>query len=807
MTLMTEVRQTLRSLLKQPGFLLTAVLTLALGVGAVSAVYSVVHGVLLKPLPYPEPERIVEVRRVQGNYGGPVSAPLYADWQAGTGDVFQALGGYFPRLSTITGDAGAERATTLQVTPGYWEVMGLQPALGRWFGEAEERAGERVVVLGHARWLQRHAGDPGIVGQTLSLNGQPHTIVGIAPPALKLPQPAELYVPTHLPLSGSGRGSNFLMVLARLAPGVSIETAGAALSGLTTRLAEAHPEHAELRARLVPVALSSQGGLATPLWNLFAAALLVLLIACANLANLMLTRAGQREAELAVRAALGASRLRLARSAVIEAGWIGLLGGLGGVLLAALAVPMLLAGAPDLLPAQAEVRLDAGVVAASLAMGLVTVLLFALLPAHRAARAAPAGSLGDAGRGPASSRAGQRLRRMLVVGEVALALSLLAGAGLMIESLRRLGEVDAGVHTEGVLTASVLLSLPPGPEGEEWEDSYRRITQALAPRLDAVLARVAALPGVEAVGISDALPLSAMDNISSTIRVIGGDHAEGEEPGANWRFVNPDFFAAVGQRIERGRGLADSDARIGEFPDTVLVNRHFADRHLGGDAALGRQIDFFGGPKTVVGIVADARLYGPTREAIPEVYLHHHHAVMEQNFLALRVNGDPLALSEPLRRTLRELDPNLPVSAIRPYQALADELSQARQFHLRLMGLYSLLALGLAAVGLYGVISHGVQQRRQELGIRMSLGADAGRLLRLLLGQGLQLIGVGLGLGLIGAWLLGRALAHQLHGVAAIEPTVLLAVAALLGGVGLIACLLPSWKAVRADPIRALRGA
>ncbi|MCU0754552.1 MAG: ADOP family duplicated permease [Xanthomonadales bacterium] len=809
MTLMTEARQALRSLLKQPGFFLTAVLTLALGVGAVSAVYSVVHGVLLKPLPYPEPERIVEVRRVQGQYGGPVSRPLYLDWQAGSAEHFSALAAWTGRIGTLTAESGAERVQMLQVTPSFFPLMGMAPAAGRWFDEAEEARGERVTVLSHALWQSRYAGDPGIVGRTLTIDGRPHMVVGIAPAALKLPAAAELYVPTFLPTSGTDRGTNYLMVLGRLAPGVDAPAALARLDALNAALLQQYPEeYTNFGVRLVPLAATAQGGLATPLWNLFAAALLVLLIACANLANLMLARAGQREAELAVRAALGASRLRLAGVTLIEAGLIGLIGGGMGVLLAALGVPLLLAGTPELLPAQAEVRLDLGVVAVSLALGLGTLLLFALLPAHRAARTAPAGSLSEAGRGPAAGRGSARVRRALVVTEVALALALLSGAGLMIESLRRLGAVDAGVETRGVLTANVVLTLPPGPDGEGWEEIYRRMSGGLAPRIDALLATVAALPGVEAVGISDALPLSAINNMSSTIRVIGADAPEGKEPGANWRFVNPDYFAAVGQRIERGRGLTDADARVGEIPTTVLVNRTFAERHLGGaEAAIGRQIEFVGGTQTIVGVVGDARLNGPARAVVPEVYLHHHHGIHEQLYLALRVQGDPLALAEPLRRALKDLDPTIPVSELRPFAALADALTGEREFHLRLMGLFSVLALGLAAVGLYGVISHGVQQRRQELGIRMSLGADAPRLLRLLLGQVLRLIGTGLALGLVGAWLLGRALQHQLYGVGAIEPGVLLGVAVLLGGVALIAGLLPSLGAVRTDPIRALRGA
>ena len=808
MTLLSEIRQSLRSLLRQPGFLFTAVLTLALGGGAVTAVSSVVYGVLLKPLPYPQAERIVEVLRVQENYGGPVSRPLYFDWREATRDQFEALAATNGGISTLRIGEAAERRISYRVSPEFWTVMGLPPLLGRWFGEAEEDSGDKVAVLSHALWQQRFGGRSEVIGERIELNGEAWTVIGVAPEALRLPEGAELYLPTHLPLSGAARGTSYLRLLGRYAEGVTPAQVEAALTAVNARLAETYPEDsAKLGARLKPLRDSLGAHLQDPLWSLFVASLLVLLIACANLANLLLARASQRRAEYAVRAALGAARGRLLRAALVEALLIGVLGAIGGALIAAGGVPLLLAGAPDLLPAQAEVALDWRVLAACLALSLGTLLLFALLPARRAAKVPPAGSLGDAGRGPAAGRHGGRARRVLVVAEVALALTLLAGAGLMIESLRRLGEVDTGVQTEGVLTASVVLSVPPGPDGEAWEDSYRRHTLSIAPKLDAVLAAVAALPGVEAVGISDALPLSAMDNYSSSVRVIGSEPVEGQEPGASWRFVNPDYFAAVGLLIEQGRGLQDSDARAGELPQTVMVNASFARRFMGEGDPVGRQIEFLGGPKTVVGVVADARHFGADREPTPEVYMHHHQAVQEQYFLALRVRGEPMALAEPLRRALQALDPAMPLSAIRPFETLAVELNQLRQFRLQLMAIFSVVALSLAAIGLYGVISYGVQQRRQELGIRMSLGADARHLLGLLMRQGLGLLFAGLALGAVGAVLLGRSLSTQLFGVGSVEPVVLLSVAGVLGAVGLAACLIPSLRAVRADPVQSLRGA
>jgi predicted permease len=808
MNLLVEIRQSLRGLLRQPGFLFTAALTLALGVGAVTAVFSVVYGVLLKPLPYPQAERIVEVLRVQENYGGPVSRPLYFDWREATRGQFAALAATNGGISTLRIGDAAERRTSYRVSPEFWSVMGLDPLIGRWFSQAEEDSGEKVAVLSHGLWQERFGGRGDVIGERIDLNGEAWTVIGVAPATLRLPDGAEIYLPTHLPLSGASRGTNYLRVIGLYADGVSPEQAEAALAAVNVRMAETYPEeYASLGARLRPLRESLGAQLEQPLWSLFAASLLVLLIACANLANLLLARASQRGAEYAVRAALGAGRGRLLRAAMVEALLIGVIGALGGALIAAVGVPVLLAGAPDLLPAQADVGLDLRVLGLCLALGLGTLLVFAVLPARRVADVAPAGSLAEAGRGPASGRQGNRARRALVVSEVALALTLLAGAGLMIESLRRLGEIDTGVKAEGVLTASLVLNVPPGPDGEGWEDSYRRHTLHIAPKLDAVVAAVEALPGVQAVGISDSLPLSAIDNYSSSVRVVGSEPVEGDEPGANWRFVNPDFFAAVGLPIEQGHGLDDSDARAGELPQNVLVNRSFARRYMGEADPVGRQIDFLGGPKTVVGVVGDTRHFGADREPPREVYMHHHQAVQEQFFLAVRVRGEPMALAEPLRRALQALDPAMPVTEIRPFEAMAGELNQLRRFNLRLMAIFSAVALGLAAIGLYGVISYGVQQRRQELGIRMSLGADARRLLILLLRQGLGLLLTGLALGLVGALLLGRALSGQLFGVGTFEPGVLLAVAGVLGVVGLVACLIPSLRAVRMDPAQGLRGA
>lgn len=804
----SELRLAWRSLLRQPGFLAIAVFTLALGVGSVSAVYSVVNGVLLQPLPYPQAERILRLNRDQPPYGGPVARPVLEDWRAATQGLLSDVGAFHQATLNLTGEGEAERLSAQRVTPEFWQVMGLAPLHGRWFGAEEERSGERVVVLAHAFWQRRFGGDAGVVGRDIVLNGEPHRVLAVAPPRFLYPGSTQVYVPTYLPLASTGRDSNYLFVIGRLAPGAAIEQVEQALAATNARLAEEYPaEHESLGVRLLVLPQLLTSGVQQPLLVLLAASGLVLLIACANLASLLLARASPRRRELSLRAALGAGRRRLLSGQLAEALLLALLGGGLGLLLAALAVPALIAQAPDLLPSHGSPGVDLTVAGVSLGLCLLTVLAFALAPALGAARVDPAATLSEDGRGGSGGRARSRLRSGLVVAEVALSLTLLAGAGLMIDSLRRLGDVDTGVRSEGVLTAAFVLPIEEGPPGEDFVDMYRRHTLAAAGRLDAILERVRALPGVEAVGVSDALPLSGTDNISSNVEIIGRAPPESrsQQPGANWRFINPDFLPAMGLRLLRGRGLDATDARPGEFPTTVLANETFVRRFLGDADPIGQQVQFLGDAKTIVGVLADVRSFGPEREPPPELYMSHANALQSQFHLAVRVGGDPLALAEPLRRALRELEPAMPVFDLRSMEAVAAQGGQLRRFNLQLMAGFSVIALGLAAIGLYGVIAYSVAQRRHEFGIRLSLGASAQRLLGMVLGQAARLVALGLALGLAGALLLGRVLSSQLYGVGAAEPAVLLAVLLLMGAVGLVACLLPALRASRVPPATALR--
>jgi putative ABC transport system permease protein len=803
-----ELRYALRGLRASPGFFLVAVATLALGIGSVCAVYSVVDGVLLKPLPYPDAERIFHVERVQEPFGGPVSGPLYSDWREGTAAQFESLAALAGITVNAGGEGEAERLRGYAVTPEFWQVIGLPAQAGRYFGIDEEAGGEKVVVLSHALWQRRYGGDTGIVGSDIVLNNEAYRVVGIAPAAHVFPGDGDVFVPTALPVDSRDRTTSYLSVIGRLRAGVDAQAALAAVERVNVAAIRDNAELYEgLGARIVSMREARVGDVTQPLLVLFAASALVLLIACANLANLLLARGTRRHRELAVRSALGAARSRLLRVVLTEALLVAIVGGGAGVALAAVAVPILLASAPGMLPGQAQIGVDGGVVAISLSISVAVVLLFSLWPAMRAARVAPAAAMQEEGRSGTAGRGRGRARSILVTAEIALSLTLLVGAGLLIESLRQIGRIDTGVRTENVLTVAFVPPVPPGDPTADFTAEYLRRMQALAPRLNAIIDRVSAIPGVTSVGISDALPLSGLDNASSDFDLIGREAASGgvAKVGASWRFASPDFFDAMGMRIVRGRNLSAADQRAGEFPSAVLINETFARRHFADSDPVGTQVSFLGGPKTIVGVVSDARQMGQELQPGVEAYLPHIYSIHAEYFLAMKVQGDPMAYAEQLRQALREIEPQMPVYAMRAMDELAAAGVAMRRFNLQLMSIFSGVALLLAAIGLYGVIAYSVADRRHEFGIRLSLGANGSRLLGLVLRQGMTLVLAGVVIGLIGALALGQALSSQLVGVGSADPAVIGVVVMLLAGIALVACLVPALRASRVDPMVALR--
>lgn len=805
--LIDELRHAFRALRARPGFALTAVLTLMLGIGAVAAIFTVYDAVLLKPLPFADSARIVRVMREQAPVkNSPVSPPVFREWAERSGAAFDAIGAWVPQTLNLTGAGNAERLTGYTVTPGFWNVFGQPLALGRSFGEAEENSNERVVVLGDALWRTRFAADPSVVGRDVDLNGEHWRVIGVTAPAFRYPFDAQLWTPTYLPANTAGRGANSLAPVARLAPGVTPAQAREVMRGITDWQAENFPgESAPLQAQVERledlVGRNVRGSLSV----LFGAALLVLLIACANLASLMLTRGQTRAQELAVRSALGAGHARLMRSVLAEAILLAAAGAIAALLFAQVALHALLRFAPDLLPTYNAPAIDLRVVLATMLVAVVTLVLFGLAPAWRAGRADPALALHSGARGQVGGQGQARARGVLVAAEIALAMTLLAGAGLLIDSLRQLSKVDSGLHdSEHVLAANFSLPVPAMQAGEDFPTWYARIKATLEPNLDMLQARLRALPGVTSVAITNALPASGQGSWNGGFRIAGR-----EVPGdaiAEFRFGSPDTFRTFGIALKAGRAFDDADGTRALFPTEVLVNQTFVERYLGGGDALGKQVSIYDdSPKTIVGVIGDVRQSGLDREADAEVWMPARTVPVGDLALALKVDGDALALAPTLRRAMQETFPDVPVYAVRTMDEVTSETTRLRRFNMTLMSAFAATALALAGIGLYGVIAWIAAQRRREIGVRQSFGATRAHIHAMMLKSGLSMIVPGLVAGVAGALAIGHLIGSQLYGVGAADPRVLAGVVLVLALVALAACLIPSWRALRIPPMETLR--
>lgn len=798
----------LRRLLARPGFLATAVLTLALGIGAVAAILTVYDAVFLKPLPFRDAERIVRVLRDQPPVSAsPVSPPVLREWRDRHGGVFDAFGAFVPQTVSLTGAGGADRLQAYQVTPGYWQVFGQPLALGRPFDEADEQAGERVVVIGDALWRDRFGADASVIGQSLQLNGEAWTVVGVAEPGFRYPADAQVWLPTFLPANTAGRGSNSLSPVARLAPGVSAQQAQAALAAVTAWQAQAFPDdHEGLSVQVQPLRELVGATLRGSMALLLATAAMVLLIACANLAGLMLAQGQSRRQEWALRRALGAGSRRLLGQVLAEAVWIALFGTVLALAVVPLAVTGLLSLAPALLPTWHVPVLDLRIIAASAGLSLLTLALFAVWPARRAAWADPLQAMQGASRSQTGSRQQARARSVLVSGQIALAMVLLVGAGLLIASLQRLAAVESGLaQPQRVLTAGISLPAPVMAPGEELQDWFARGQAVVAPRLDALQAALAALPGVESVAFSEALPASGQSGWNGSFDIPGRDLPE--QRLVEFRFVSPDYFRTFGIPVIAGRSFTQADGGDSVFPRQALVNQAFVDRYLGGDDALGEQVSVFdGSAKTLIGVVGNVRQQGLHRAPPPEIYFPLRTAPVGNLMLALRSAGtDAGVLAASLQSTLAAQAPDTPVFAVRTLAEVTAGTLALRRFNMSLMSAFAATALALAAVGLYGLVAWSTGQRRREIGVRQSLGASAGDIWRLVLGDGLRLVLPGLVLGIAGALALARLLASQLYGVGAADPAVIAPAAGVLVLVALIACAVPTARAARIPPATALQ--
>lgn len=804
----TEARRALRSLGRMPGFAIVAVVTMALAIGSIGTIFALVNAVLLKPLPIPGGERVVRIVRVQPPCNDcPISRPALFDWQEAGTEVFETLGGFFDVSVTLTGDGDAERLSAYRVTPEIWRALAVPPLLGRHFDDEDERDSRNVVVVSHGFWRTRLGAAPTAIGRELLLDGVPHEIVGVMPAHFTYPG-GELWLPTHLPAATTPRGNNYLSVLARLREGVSLERAEAVMRTITARQAREFPDnHEGLSARIVPLREQVSSAVAPALKVLFAAAATVVLIASVNLANLMLARSQSRRREIALRAAIGGARLRLVGTLLAEAVAIAAMGVALGLALAVAAVEALPRLAPDLLPAYNPLAVDGAVLGFVVLVALVSVVAFGVVPALRFAAVEPGVALADESRGGLGGHARSRSRAALVVTQVALSLVLLAGAALLIESLRRLGQVDPVVDVEDVLTVDVSFPFTPVLPGESQQDWYRRHTEATAPRIGAVLERLAVLPEIESVAIVDAAPLSGRSNINSTVTVVGREAPASEIASlTEWRFVSPDYFRTLGLSVQRGRVFGADDDRASGLPAIALVNEAFVRTHLAGVDPLGQRINVFSDePVSIVGVVESARQWGLDREPSPEVYFRAAQSPITDMTIVAKTRVPPGQASATVRRALYEAAPDVPVSGLRPLRELVRDGERTRRLFASLMVAFGVIALSLAAVGLYGVIAYSIEQRRNEFGVRMSLGADNRRVLGMVLKQGLILILAGLVVGVIGALASSRLIAAHLFGVGANDPAVLVSVSLALLVTGAAACMVPAWRASRIQPMQALR--
>ncbi|MFL5612842.1 MAG: ADOP family duplicated permease [Gemmatimonadaceae bacterium] len=805
--IMGDLRQDIlyaaRKLRSAPGFTLTVVLTLALGIGANTAIFSVVDGVLLRPLPFPQPERVTRVRFIYNGAPDAGSPPELADFRTRS-RTMQSLAMYTGRAANLARDgADPQLLVGVQVSANWFNVLRITPEVGRTFAEGEDREGApKVAVLSDVIWRRDFNADRGIVGRHVRINGEQVTVIGVIPAARGYPLTAEVWMPlvfSSKELSDAHRGARYLAMIGRLRDGVTIEQARRELTQIGTSIAHAFPDkYKTLAMDPAPLQDAIVGDLKRPLLVIMGAVAFVLLIACANVANLFLVRATSRESEMAVRTALGAGRRRLVRQLVTESVLLSLIGGVAGLLLATWGMKALLQLAPPNLPRVGGAAIDATALVITLLVTVVTGLVFGLLPATHIGQDV-ASALRAGARGTRTRHASTKARNAIVVAEVALAVTLLVGAGLLLRSFQRLLSVDPGFRPDDVLTFRV--SLPPRTYASD--TALRNFVSALDERLSA-------LPGVRQAGISSGLPLDGSDfTLSFSVRGRAPVQ-KNEEPDAQVVSATPAFFDAIGIPLRRGR-FYTREAQPGS-PKEIVVSQEFVRRYFPNEDPLGRYVDLGwsvdgdrrGG--TIIGIVGDVKQGALDRDTPPIVYIPYAQAPLENLRVSLRTSVPPLGLTKPARAAVRDLDRELPVFAIRPLAEYVSAAVAPQRFYAMLVGIFAMVALTLAAVGLYGVIAYAVSQRMHELGVRVALGATAQRIATMVVSEGLKLTLGGSLVGVVAAALLTRVLSALLFGVGALDPLTFAVVLLLLLAVAMLASYVPARRAARADPLSAMRG-
>jgi predicted permease len=795
-----------RQLRKNPGFTAVAALTLALGIGANTAIFSVVYGVLLKPLSFVKPEQLVRVfESAEGAPRFPMTAGDFLDYRE-QNQTLSALALYTQNNLELSKDEKPELLAAMRVSSDFFAVLGVRPLLGRDFQRDDESQGRHhVVILSNNLWRRRFNGDPAVVGQKVTLAGEPFTVVGVMPPGVQhvggdyrstaYGETVELWFPLFFQ-PNDDRSMHYLNAVGRLKPGVPAERAAADLNVIARRLALQFPAtNGGSRIAVQSLHEAVVGRTRAMLLVLFGAVLSVLLIACVNVANLLMARAAARERELAVRSAVGAGKWRIIRQLLTESLLLAGLGAAAGVALAKCGLILLVKFGPDQLPRLQTVQLDGHVLLFTLGMALLTGLLFGLAPAWQAGKTNVNSMLKEGGRNGAGGPR-QSLRDILVASEVALALLLLVGTGLLVRSFWRLQQTDAGFNPARVLTAAV--SLP--------YESYNNNTNVVRFQSQ-LLERIGSLAGVESAGLTSDLPWTGYDE-NSWFEIEGKTFPPNKGPGGRYHFVSSDYFRAVGAPLVAGRFFNRGD-RL-DTPGVVLINRCLAERYWPGENPVGQRITFIANPKerdwrTVAGVVGDVKDRPDAAAAVPAFYLCLAQSPIRQALLALRTTAEPSTMAAAARGVIHDLDPDVPVAQMKTLETIADSAIAGRRFTFWLAGCFAAMALGLAAIGIYGVLSYLVAQRRREIGVRMALGAQAGDIVKLTLAQGMRPALLGLLLGLAGALAMTRLMSSVLFGVSATDPGTFTVCSLALLAAALPPCWLPARRAGRVDPMAALR--
>jgi putative ABC transport system permease protein len=791
-----DARYAVRQLARTPAFTTVALLTLALGIGASTTIFSVVNGVLLRPLPFPEPDALVRVHEIVPQYGQFSVAPAnLLDWRQ-QNTVFEHIAGFTSDRATYIGDAGPVMLTGASVSWDLFDLLRVPPALGRSFRADEDVPGKNnVIVISQGLWQRVFGQDSSVLGRAVTLSGVPVTVIGVMPAGFAFPGGGiDYWRPIAINPADATRGGHFLGVIARRKAGVTLEQTRSEMKTIAERLAVQYPknsanESAEVRGLHEEVV----GGVRTALLTLLGAVAVVILIACANVANLLLVRASVREREIAVRTALGAGRGRLMRQMLAESLVLSLAGGLLGMTLAYFAMPAIQRLGAGSIPRVANVTLDLRVLTFALAVSVLTGILFGLVPAWQASRTVVGAVLKEGGRS-ATTSGGRWVRNTLLVGEVALSIVLLVGAVLLLRSFVKLTNVDPGFRPERVLAFRV--ALPPA--------SYREDHQRVA-FFDRLLDRLQRIPGAGAAGMIQSLPIRNDYMLSFAIQ--GRPEARpGDEPSANHRVVSPDYFKTLGIPLLRGRTFTTHD--VEKSPMVALVDEAFAARHFAGEEPIGRGLDIGNGSDgfyEIVGVVGNVNYGGLDRAPSPTMYVPYKQDVFSTMWMLVSTDGDPSTLSQPARQALLGVDRGLPAFSLTTLATVVDESVAQRRFSMLLLTAFAVVALFLAAVGLYGVVGYTVSLRTQEIGVRMAIGAQRGDVLRMVLTGGMKLSAIGLAIGLVAAMVLARMVTTMLFDVKPFDPASYAATASLLLAVSLLACYVPARRAMMVDPVVAMR--